>query len=251
MSQRRILQEEREVSFVFFEQVLRPEFDQVFVISFDVDVELLQDLTNKLNSLEDSLRDIRIPSREDSRQIGTILFDAVYLAADEVMIGQSGRKAFILISDGVDTGSMISMDTAIESSQREDTIIYSIRFYDEQAYQGGRSRGKHPGGMGRGTGRFPGGGGGGPNRRGGGQRIPPDGKAILKKLSSETGGTLFEVSKKLALHEVFRRIEEELRNQYILGYRPQDGGSDGFRKIELRTKNKKLKVQTRSGYYPD
>lgn len=251
MSQHRILQEEREASFDFFEQVLRPDEDRIFVISFDVDVELLQDLTSQLKPLQSSLRDIRVPSREDGRQFGTVLFDAVYLAADELMVEQSGRKAMILISDGVDFGSIVDSEVAIESSQRADTIIYSIRYYDENANGGKRSRRMRPGGMGRGPGRFPGGGGPGKGPGGGGRRRqPPDGKAILKELSTETGGTLFEVSEKLPLNEVFSRIEKELRSQYIIGYRPQKGTNGDFRKIALRTKNKKLKVQTRSGYYP-
>ena len=96
-----------------------------------------------------------------------------------------------------------------------------------------------------------------PGGRRGGTRIPnirkqaPDGKKILEKLSKETGGDMFEVSKKLPLTEIFNRIQEELRSQYIIGYTPaQFDSKKGFRRISLRTKDKKLKVSSRSGYYP-
>ena len=152
---------------------------------------------------------------------------------------QSGRKALIILSDGVDTGSKVSINEAIESAQRSETLIYSILFYDEQAYGGGSG----PAGM------------GGGRRRGGPPiRIPaqshPDGKKILQRMSRETGGGFFEVSKKTPIEETFERIQEELRSQYSLGYTSdkQNAGS-GFRSIRLNTTQKNLIVQTRDKYY--
>ena len=240
MSQRGILQEEREASFQFLEQVLRPEKDLVFVIGFDVDVELLQDPTNDLKPLRDSLDDIRVPSEGGRQQrIGTVLYDAVFLSADELMSSQSGRKAFIILSDGVEVRSVTDSYTAIEAAQRSDTLIYGIRYYDEKAYAG----------MGRGGGRGRRSPGGRPGGRGGGRSR--DGEEVLRELTEATGGGLFQVSKNLSLENIFDQIEEELRSQYILGYAPDiEDSSKSYRRIEVKTRNKKLKVKSRAGYYP-
>lgn len=254
LSQRSVLQEEREASYQFLEQVLLPERDLVFVISFDVDVELLQDLTNDLSPLQDSLQDVRLPNEGGRRQqVGTVLYDAVFLSADELLREQSGRKALILLSDGVEFRSMTDSQGAIEAAQRSDTLIYGIRYYDEHSYSrsGGGGMGRGGGGRGR-SGRFPGGGpgggpGGSPGGWGGGR--PRDGEEVLTELTEETGGSLFEVSKKLSLKEIFNQIEAELRSQYILGYTPKDSESGDYRRIKVKTRNKKLDVQSRAGYY--
>jgi VWFA-related protein len=155
---------------------------------------------------------------------------------------QKGRKALIVMSDGVDNASKETLSTAIESAQRADTLVYSILFSDSQAYgnngfggMGGGGMGGHHGGMGRGGGR---------------QAERPDGKKVLERLAKETGGSFFEVSKKLPIEDVFSRIEEELRNQYSLGYTPERAdASSGYHRISLTTTQKALIVQTRDGYY--
>ena len=158
--------------------------------------------------------------------IGTVLFDSVYLAAEDVLKGREGRKALILISDGVDYGSKIREAEAIQAAHRADTIIYSIRYYDSDAY---------PGGLGR---------------RGPAADQGSRGIAALEALSRETGGRMQEVSKKLTLEAIFGRIQEELRNQYSLGYTPPDAGGNEFRRIRLRTTDSRFEVVTRAGYYP-
>jgi VWFA-related protein len=162
------------------------------------------------------------------------LYDAVLLSSDDLMKKQSGRKAVVILSDGVDTGSKTSLQDAITSAQRSDTLVYSIRFYDEGAYGGGGF-----GGMGR---------------HGGMGRIPSmghaDGKAVLERISKQTGGSYFEVNKKLSTEDIYARIEDELRNQYSLGFTPDPPATNGeFRKIELTAKRQNLIVQTREGYY--
>lgn len=257
LSQRRVLGQERIASFRFLDQVLRANKDMAFVIHFDREVELLQDLTFSHKQLELALGFLETPPPErDRRSVpaswpgsrgrggGTLLYDAVFLASDELMKKQTGRKALIILSDGVDTGSKLNLASAIESAQRSDTLVYSILFADEQAYGNGRGFGGPsmggPGRMGRHGGGYP--------------RFPqvthPDGKKILERLSKETGGAFFEVSKKQPIEQIYDRIQEELRSQYSLGYTPDrvDVGA-GYHKIRLMTKQKGLLVQTRDGYY--
>ena len=260
-SQRRLIEEERSASYRFFEQVLRPEKDVAFVIHFDFDVELLQDITASRRLLEKALEEsgsahaaaataAPYPAAEPvpvSRRRtagtrwtdggggggrsggGTMLYDAILLASDELMRKQSGRKALILLTDGVDTGSKVSLSSAVEAAQRADTLVYSILFEDTEMYGGGF-------GMGRMGGR--------------GQMNGANGKKVLEQISRETGGRFFEVSKKQTLAKVYDEIDEDLRHQYSLGYSPdrtEAGG--GYHKIRLTTKQKGLIVQTREGYY--
>ncbi len=251
MSQRRVLGEERQASYRFLDQVLRESKDMAFVIHFDRDVELLQDLTSSRKDLEAALAQLEMPRPQwggggggrnpTRRRGGTSLYDAVLLASDELMRKQSGRKALILLSDGVDTGSKVPITEAIEAAQRADTLIYSVRFYDEQVYMRTAGPGPPPGPYPR-------------RRRAPGRSIPisgrPDGKKVLERLSRETGGGFFDVSKKQPIERIFERIEEELRNQYNLGYTSDKAdAAGGFRKIRLTTKEKGLVVQARDGYY--
>src|SRR6202140_1375307 len=187
---------------------------------------------------------------------GTLLYDAVYLASNELMKKQQGRKALIILSDGDDRGSKGSLQSAIEAAQRADTVVYSILFADKNRESG--FGGPGGGGMGRHGGGWPGGGfpgGGGGGGRGGGrnpQERHVDGKKILDQISKETGGRMYEVSKKQAIDQIYDSIAEELRTQYNLGYTPDKGNAEtGYHKISLLTKQKDLAVQTREGYYAD
>ena len=145
------------------------------------------------------------------------------------MSKQKGRKALIVLSDGVDNASKVTLGKGIEAAQRADTLAYSILFSDEQAYGGGRFGG----------------------RGGRGGESPDFGRGVLQRLSRETGGGFFEVSKKLSLEQTFAQIEEELRHQYSIGYTSDRAASAGFRIIHLVTKDPSLIVQSRSGYYAD
>jgi VWFA-related protein len=195
-----------------------------------------------------------------SRESGTLLYDAIFLASDELMKKQQGREALIVLSDGDDRGSKESLQSAIEAAQRADTVVYSILFADNHqrdsdgfGRQGGGGMGRHGGGWPGGG--WPGGGGSGGGGRGGGrnpQEARVDGKKILEQISKETGGRLFEVSKKQAIDQIYDSIAEELRTQYNLGYTPDKGNPEaGYHKINLLTKQKDLVVQTRDGYYAD
>lgn len=277
LSQRRVLDQERTASYKFLQDVLRESKDNAFVIHFDRETELLQDLTSSRDKLEAALDELKTPDPEyqrtsspdpgqggRQRRAGTVLYDAVFLGSDELMKKQQGRKAVIILSDGVDMGSKVSLDRAIETAQRSDTLVYSILFSDKDAYNngggfggprmgGGGPWGGHRGGMGGG---YPGGGGGG-YPGGGGGRYPQqghaDGKKVLQRLSQETGGRFFEVSKKETIDDIYKQISEELRNQYSIGYTPDRASSSSgdYHKIHLTTTQKDDSVQTRDGYYSD
>ena len=259
LSQRKVLEQERSASYSFLDHLLRENKDLAFVIHFDREVELLQDFTPSRPKLQAALQSLQTPQFDADRAGGggggggygggggrgsghrgggTLLYDAIYLAADELMAKQQGRKALIILSDGVDHGSKESLRTAIETAQRADTVVYSILFKDEEGYghQGGFGMGGPYGGGRHGGGRYP-------------QEERPDGKKILEQVSKATGGRLFEVSKKETVDKIYSEIEEELRNQYSLGYTPDKNAGPGYHKIRLTTKQKELVVQARDGYY--
>jgi VWFA-related protein len=277
LSQRRVLDQERSASHSFLDQMVREDKDKAFVIHFDREVELLQDLTSSHDKLGSALGELETPqfsrTREDNppdsepgsrrgygmRGGGTLLYDAVYLASNELMEKQQGRKALIVLSDGVDRGSKETLESAIASAQRADTLVYSILFKDDEGYGGGENRRGGfgvPGMGGPGMG-APGMGRGGMGRRGGpgGGRYPqeerPDGKKILERVSKETGGRLFVVSKKEPIDQIYTEIADELRHQYNLGYTPAGAPASGYHKIQLTTKKKDLIVQARDGYYSE
>ena len=276
-SQRRLIGEERDASYRFFGQVLRPEKDLAYVIHFDFEVELLQDITGQRKLLEQALEQLEAPQQQQrqgrqqqgrqqgryptgggypggggnptgggqgQRGGGTLLYDAVLLGSEEIMRRQSGRKAMILLTDGVDQGSKVSLYAAIEAAQRSDTLVYSILFEDPDAY-GGRGPAVNLGGMGR-----RGGMGGGRPPMGGGNMSHANGKKVLEQLSRETGGRFFQVSKKYPLDKVYADIEDDLRHQYSIGYTPERTDAErNYHRIHLTTRDKNLIVQTREGYY--
>jgi VWFA-related protein len=277
-SQRAVLDEERTASSAFLDQMLlspadRPP-DRAFLVQFAKEVELLQDLTSSRPKLQAAIKELGTPNpngtnnSDDSgsgddhaqRRGGTALYDAVFLSADELLKKQQGRKALIVLSDGVDRNSKETLNKAIESAQRADTIIYAIYFkgeehHDDRANNGGG----YPGGGGRGGG-WPGGGGGYPGggggRHGGGGQQPQegrgiDGKKVLQQMADETGGRLFEVKGKEKIADIYAQIAEELRSQYRLGYTPDATiTGDGYHQIDLKvTGQRNLRVQTRDGYY--
>jgi VWFA-related protein len=279
LSQRRVLEEERSASYSFLDHLLRENKDLAFVIHFDREVELLEDFTGSRPKLQAALQSLQTPQMDANsggggqngggggqgggigggiggggiggrrggggggggrasghHGGGTLLYDAVYLAGDDLMSKQQGRKALIILSDGVDHGSRVGITTAIETAQRADTVVYSILFKDSEGFGGGAvSMGPFGNGR-RGAGRGP-------------QEERVDGKKILEQISKETGGRLFEVSKKETVEKIYAEIEEELRNQYSLGYTPDKNTGAGYHKLHVTTKQKEFVVQARDGYY--
>jgi len=277
MSQRNVLDDERTASQHFLDQMLTNNKDRAFVVQFDREVDLLEDLTPDKGKLRTAIDQIGAPqfqrtsSSDDSSGQGqsqhhyggggTTLYDAIYLAANEVMKQQKGRKAIVVLTDGVDRGSKETLNSAIEAAQRADTVVYALYYKGEEGHNsggGGYPGGGHRGGWGYpgGGGGYPGGGGGYPGGRGGGQRPQSqeshvDGKKILEQICSQTGGRMFEVSKKETADQAYTTIADEMRSQYMLGYTPDKSSDAGYHKIVLTANKKDVTVQAREGYYAD
>ena len=227
ISQEALIFREQRAASHFFEQVIGPR-DAAFLISFDVTVDLLRDVTGSVDLLQDSLEEIRVrapapmgPNTGPFPRMpvgGTHLHDAVYLASNDVLQREAGRKAVILITDGQDQGSKLSRDEAIEAAQRNDVIIYGILFVDRQFY-------------GYGGGIY-------------------TGESTLKKMAEDTGGRMFRATSDRELSDAFDQISQELRSQYSIGYSPANAARDGsYRRVDVRVRGRGLRVQARRGYY--
>jgi VWFA-related protein len=232
-SQMRVLEDEKVVGAQFLKEVLRKD-DLAFVISFDVNVDLLQDYTNDASELRHAMNRAKInsggaggglpglgggPLPTSNNPRGTLLYDAVWVASNEKLAREVGRKAMILLTDGEDQGSQTRNRQAIEAAQKADSIVYVIMIADRGFY----------GGFGY------------------------SGDREMKKMAEETGGRVINAGNKPEkLKEAFDQIANELRSQYNVGYTPTNSVRDGgFRKVEVRVKSG-LKVQARQGYYaPD
>ena len=223
-SMERTLPEEKVVAGGFLQKVLTPK-DLAFVISFDITVDLLQDLTSNMHLLRTGLDKARIntntigmgpmgnpgpvPTAQNNK--GTLLFDAVYLAADEVFSRQVGRKAMVILTDGDDVGSKLRLKDAIEAAQKADVISYVLLITDP---------------------------------------MYPSNYGDMNKLCEQTGGRVIEVRNPNKLDKAFAEIAAELRSQYSIGFSSDNPKNDGkFRRLELKSKDG-YKVQARKGYYP-
>jgi VWFA-related protein len=205
----------------FLDRVLR-KGDEALVMSFDSDVDLLSDFTDDRGQLERAVRHARInipsgggminPGPVPTRQVaGTALYDAIYLACNEKLNTEAGRKAIVIVTDAQDEGSKVRLEEAVEAAQRTDTVIHILLVADPRF--GGNS-------------------------------------GVAHKITDETGGRMISVSSEKKLLEAFDEISQELRSQYTLGYYPSNNAKDGkFRKIKVEVANHDLKVLARKGYY--
>jgi len=220
LSQTRVLEDERKAAYRFLDQVLSRNQDQAAVVQFDQAVVIRQELTSSHKDLQDVLSLIDSPDmRMPGAQGGTLLYDAVRQASIKLMRPQRGRKAFVVLTDGVDVGSNVTLNDAIESAQRAETLVYCILFSDESYYRG----------------------------TGGGE-----GKGVLAKLARETGGGFFAVTRNQTIEAIFKTIEDELRSEYSIGFvSDQPVTRSDFRTLKLTTKHKGLFVQARSRYYAE
>src|SRR5579862_1565985 len=225
-SQRNLLDIERRAAHQFFTQVLRKK-DEAFLISFGEESELLQDYTNSAKLLQAGLSQLQINSGASgigpgpvptiSTPRGTVLYDAVYLAAREKLRAEVGRKVIVLITDGIDQGSKLKIEEAIEAAQKSDVVIYSIDYADPSAY----------GMFSFGVSDF-----------------------ALQRMSGDTGGKVFKVDRKHTLDDAFKELQDEMRSQYAIAYTSTNPERDGsFRRLNVKVADKNLKVQVRKGYY--
>lgn len=223
-SMQRMLPEEQVVGADFLRKVITDK-DLAFIISFDISVDLLQDLTSDAHLLNAGLQRAKINMGGGSGGIpglgqgpipishpkGTLLYDGVYLASAEVLGKEVGRKAMVILTDGNDEGSKLKLRDAIEAAQKADAICYVLLLHDPA--------------------------------------FGPPGAGEMRQLTEATGGRMIEINNPNKIGDAFHQISEELRSQYSLGYTPENGKRDGtFRKIEVKSKNG-YKVQARKGYY--
>jgi VWFA-related protein len=233
-SQLRVLDMEKEVGGAFLRQILTDK-DEAYVIDFNVDAALVQDYTRDIHRLQAALNKVKIntgfstgpmpgagggpvPTAGGANR-GTVLYDAVYLSAHDMLAKEVGRKAMILLTDGEDEGSQLKIKDAIEAAQRADAIVYVLLCADRGFY-GAYSMGGY------------------------------SGEGEMRKLTEATGGRVINVGNKFdKLREAFDQISAELRSQYNLGYTSTNTALDGsYRKLEIKNKQG-YKIQTRAGYY--
>lgn len=205
----------------FMNRVMR-KGDEAMVLSFDTDVDLLADFTEDRASLDRAIHRSRINAPMGGGMInpgplptgnltGTALYDAIYLACNDKLATEAGRKAIVIVTDAQDEGSKMRLEDAIEAAQRTDTVIHILLVADPRFGANG---------------------------------------GVAKKLTEETGGRMISVSSEKKLEQAFDEISEELRSQYTVGYYPSDTAKDGrFRKVKVEMANKEYKALTRKGYY--
>jgi len=224
-SVQRLLGAEQETGVRFLRRVMhKDKGDMAMLITFDLDADMLADFTEDVSVLDRAIHRARInaagppvtPGTIPQRgAIGTVLYDAVYLACREKLSSEAGRKAIILLTDAEDNGSKIRLEGAIEAAQRADTVIHVLLQSDS--------------GFGRTFG---------------------SGAGVANKMAGQTGGRMIEVSSEKKLEEAFDQISEELRSQYRLTYTPSNPAKDGkFRRIRVETRRSDTKVLARQGYY--
>lgn len=224
-SQSSLLGTEKKAATQFLHSVLR-NGDQASVMSFDADVRLLEDFTNAPAELARAIDDAEI--NETGKSIlridgqkpggGTHLYDAVYLASNELMKQRHGREVLVLVTDGEDQGSKVNLQEATEAAEKANVIVYSIVASDPEFYSimGARY----------------------------------GGDSDVRKLVNATGGRLIRVKTDNAIGEAFAQIASELRSQYRLGYSPSNLRHDGsFRTIHVKVRGHNYHVLTRTGYY--
>jgi VWFA-related protein len=225
-SQQNVLPLEQESGATFLRNVLTPK-DEAFLISFDINVDLLADFTNRASELKRAINKASINTGAGTGSItgngeprGTLLYDAVFLAANDKLRQEAGRKILVLLTDGGDQGSQETLKTATEAAQKSDAIIYVILIADHSFYGGG------------------------------GFNLADSGARDMEKLASDTGGRVINVGNNgKKLEDAFNQIQDELRTQYLLSFTSTNKKADGtYRKLDVAC-GKGLKVQARKGYY--
>jgi VWFA-related protein len=234
-SQQNVLPLEQQAGSAFLERVLRAK-DEAFLVSFDVNVDLLSDYTSNAHALARAMNKAQInvgsggggvpgigqgPIPQSGTPKGTLLYDAVYLAGHDKLQQETGRKAIIILSDGQDQGSEEKLDDAIEAAQKSNTIVYVLLIADRGFYGQGL------------------------------YTLGYTGDSAMRRLADQTGGRVIDVGNNgKKMEEAFGEIEDELRTQYVASYTPTNSRLDGsYRRVDVECKVPNTKVQARKGYY--
>jgi Ca-activated chloride channel family protein len=226
-SQEYTFPQERQAAGEFLRSIIRAGKDSAAILTFQDDVELVQGLTSRIETLNRAFEEIQYSRRfgpASSRRQATALYDAVYITADEVLARDTmrrtaaddaiARRACILLTDGVDNASSRKLDEAIDRAWRAGLVIYAIGIGDRFRFEGVR-------------------------------------EDVLRRMSEETGGRAYFPHGPDDLLDDFRQIESEMRSQYLVAYSPSNATRDGrFRRIEVRLANRPdAHVIHRRGYY--
>ena len=205
-----VLPLEQESGATFLREVLTPK-DEAFLISFDINVDLLSDYTNRASELKRAMDKATINTGAGTGSVtgngnprGTLLFDAVFLAASDKLHSEAGRKVLVLLTDGGDQGSQETLKSATEAAQKSNAIIYVILIADSSSY-------------------------------GGGFNMADSGARDMEKLASDTGGRVINVGNNgKKLEDAFNQIQDELRTQYLLSFTSTNKKADGtYRKLDV------------------
>jgi VWFA-related protein len=234
-SQQYSIPQQREAASLFFQRIMRPDKDLAAIVTFRRDIEVRQKLTSNVRSISRALDDIRFdegsaqsrggtpPVILDPGISGTSLYDAVYLTADEMLSREAGRRVIIILTDGEDTTSQYKRDQASDMALRNEAQVYVIGI-----------PGAAPNGY-------------------GGYNYGGVNRGDMIKMCEATGGRAFFPQRESDYIAAFRQIEEDLRQQYIVSYSPENTNRDGnFRAISIKVNRpdaKDLRVLTRKGYY--
>lgn len=210
----------KEAAANFLYTVVQLRKDKAAFMTFDHEVTLRQDFTDKLDLLQRAVDKVKKPGSQ------TALFDAVWQFSDEKLRSVPGRRVIVIITDGDDTFSRADLNDAIDIAQRTETTIFGIS--TKSGFLGSVP------GVEAGT-------------------VKDSGDKYLTRLCEQTGGEAFFTGDMLALEKAFKKISEELRGQYIITYRPANQNYDGReRKIEVRftdkAKTDKYKIRSKSSY---
>jgi Ca-activated chloride channel family protein len=208
---------------VFLTSVLRPA-DRAFLLCFGNRLRLVSDFSASPGAITDGLKRFDHDHRgipeigpPDRRISGTAFYDAIYYATTEKLAGdEHGRRALIVLSDGEDNSSARHMLDAIEAAQRENVVVYAIRYTDAKRGEW-TARNKY-------------------------------GMRVMQRIARETGGSDFDADQ-TDLKDAFRLIGEELRSSYELAYHSAHPGDGTFHKLVLRSTRPGMKIRTKTGYF--
>lgn len=235
-------EEERAASSTFLQAMMTRPTDRAFALRFDSHILLLQNTTTDIAKLTGALGSLTNVEEEAAAAAtaakkkggpavksisGTLLYNSIAAAAKMVIAKEPGRRALIVLTDGNDRGSNITLEDTIHEAELADVAVYSVLYLDQGAGPGLALSGDIAAGHALGN----------------------SGNSVMQRISQLTGGRTFVVSKELPVTKIYAQIEEDLRSQYRLGFTPVASKPNSFHSLELKTTDKHQSVQSRAGYF--